>query len=60
MVERFKVGNFYFSRDLIIERTNANHRMGKDTEKHMYLIITLRISETMRKTVQSKKSEQQT
>ena len=40
MIERFKVGNFYFSRDLIIESTNANHRMGKDTEKHMYLIIT--------------------
>ena len=39
MVERFKVDNFYFSRDLIIESTNANHRMGKDTETHMYLII---------------------
>lgn len=40
MVERFKVGNFCFSRDLIIEGTNANHRMGNDTETHMYLIIT--------------------
>ena len=40
MVERFKVGNFCFSRDHIIEGTNANHRMGNDTETHMYLIIT--------------------